>query len=299
MKATNRLALFGFVLTDWAWAGRIALGTLALVIGARASSVAPPSQEALLKRAAETIIRYCDQLTNIVAEESYTQRIIYSDGTPGMRRAMVSDFLFVWIPKERSWVEFRDVFRVDGTPVRDRQERIEELFLKSEGESEAMTKEIRDESARYNIGGIRRNINVPTMVLRALMPTEQGRFHFWKDGEGEVDGVKTTIVRFEELSSPTLVRDPAARQDIFSTGTFWIQPETGQVIRSEMAVADIGETMRGRITVDYKFVREIGTWAPVVMREYYDQPPLPSRRRVIGLATYDNFRRFSVLQVAC
>lgn len=277
-------------------AGRVAVGVLALAlaVAAGASPAAPPSLEVLLKRAAETSLRYCDQLTNIVAEEHYTQRIIYSNGTPGMRRALVSDFLFVWIPKERSWVEFRDVYRVDGTLVRDRQQRLEELFLKPESERLTVTKEIRDESARYNIGGITRNINVPTMALRALMPSEQGRFHFWQDGGCEINGVRTTILRFEELSSPTLVRDSAAKQDILSTGAFWIEPETGQVVRSEMAVVGIRERMRGRITVEYKFVREIGTWAPVAMREDYDQPVPPSQHGVIGLATYDNFRRFRV-----
>ena len=42
---------------------------------------------------------------------------------------MVSDVLIVQVPGTAEWVPFRDVFTIDGKPVRDREERLTKLFL--------------------------------------------------------------------------------------------------------------------------------------------------------------------------
>lgn len=277
-------------------ASRFATWACATVIVVRAASAAPPEQSVVLKRASESINRYCSSLTNIVAEEKYNQKVVTTSGST-ITRTLISDFLFVWVPKDASWVEFRDVYEVDGKPVRDREHRLEALFLKPDGERSALTRKIRDESARYNIGDLSRTLNVPTLILRALMPAHLGRFRFTQDGEEQLNGVKTVVLRFEEVSGPTIVRDPAENKELFSSGKFWIEPETGQVVKSEMVVVIgfRGMFMRARISVEYEPVEEIGIWAPAVMEESYNQSGNTTRfRSITGRAEYSNFRKFSV-----
>jgi hypothetical protein len=60
---------------------------------------------------------------------------------------------------------FRDVFERDGKQVRDRQERLAALFLKGSSRSAfEQARAIMDEGARYNIGNVARNINMPTLA---------------------------------------------------------------------------------------------------------------------------------------
>ena len=56
---------------------------------------------------------------------------------------------------------FRDVFEVDGAPVRDRAERLATAVSRTVAVDRRADRKILDESARYNIGDIRRNVNTP------------------------------------------------------------------------------------------------------------------------------------------
>ena len=75
-----------------------------------------------------------------------------------------SDFLLVRPPGAERFVEFRDVFEVDGRPVRDRQDRLTRLFLDTSANTDRIRAIIED-SARYNIGNIPRNVNTPMLPL--------------------------------------------------------------------------------------------------------------------------------------
>ena len=115
---------------------------------------------------------------------------------------LLSDFLLVQVPGE-GWLPFRDVFERDGKQVRDREERLAKLFLSESASRQTFdqAKEIMDESARYNIGNVSRNINIPTLVLTLLTPVNRTRMRF---EFGKVDETGT-IVEFKETSQPTYV----------------------------------------------------------------------------------------------
>src|SRR5580692_7235154 len=100
---------------------------------------------------------------------AYVQDSIPATGyVPGARntdtrqhRELNSDLLLVRPKGADRWVQFRDVFEVDGQPVHDRDQRLAKLFLSPGSGISDQAWQIADESARYNIGNLQRNINVP------------------------------------------------------------------------------------------------------------------------------------------
>jgi hypothetical protein len=204
-----------------------------------------------------------------------------------------------------TWVQFRDVFEVDGRLVRDREERLTKLFLRNDASGSAQVRQIEAESARYNIGHTR-TMNVPVLPLSVLVPSSQPRFRFTvadsddrrpRIGSATVSSApafrvtaEVWAVNFEERQRPTLVRTTGG-QDIFSRGRFWIEPFTGRVLVSEMITED--ESIRGELVVSYQSEGLLGLLVPLELRERYSEPG--RRASTAGTATYSNVRRFQVL----
>src|SRR5262245_52180018 len=98
-------------------------------------SAQAPSQAEVLARVAADVAGFRTQLARVVLEDSYPQEVrsastdFRANRLPAHRQ-LRSDLLLVRPLGEESWLQFRDVFEVDGKPVRDRDERLEKLFLK-------------------------------------------------------------------------------------------------------------------------------------------------------------------------
>ena len=116
----------------------------------------------MLARVGDYVARYERELSSIVAEEHYVQ-----DGDPSDRPFLThleikSDLFLVRAAGTEGYVPYRDVFEVDGQPVRDRGERLLKLFQDPSDANTRQAGQIMEESARYNLGSrIKRNINVP------------------------------------------------------------------------------------------------------------------------------------------
>ena len=249
----------------------------------------------VLFKASQSLLEFEKVFSNVVAEESYGQKIVNQSGKVRRTRKLVSDFLLVRPPGADNWFGFRDVFEVDGKLIRDRQERLRRLFLDSPEDAFEHASQILKESARYNIGGVQRNINLPTMALAILHPLNQHRFFFEKTGEETIDDVAVWTIRFAEHSRPTLIR--AGRRglgDVYTRGSVWIAPENGQLIYSELIVGDTYSNVRSQITVKYRFEERFGVWVPSEMHEIYDRPKQRRTPRIEGEAKYSNFRKFEV-----
>ena len=286
-----------------------------LTLSAGQSSLRPEQTYDLadvLSRAGSYVEEFQRELSGIVAEETYVQEVVplpRSQGGKGgraRRRLLRSDLLLVRPKGDVTWTQFRDVFEVDGQPVRDREERLVKLFL-GDVSSEKQVAQIRAESARYNIGEIARTMNVPLLPLSVLDPSSQPWFRFTIDeSSGDerrpqigfepvpaAPNFKTSaevwIVKFEELQGPTLVQTTNGG-DIFSHGRFWIEPNTGRVLISEMVVRN--PAVRGELVVSYQSEPLLGLLVPIELREWYVDGP--GRPRITGVATYSNFRRFQV-----
>ncbi len=122
----------------------------------------------------------------LVAEEEYRQ------AARGRTVRLRSDYLLVKPETSTAWESFRDVYEVDGAAVRDRDDRLRRLFLEPGANVQAQLLAIRKESARYNIGAVERNINVPLFPLQFLTAENRPRFRFRLAGKQHTAGAPTT-----------------------------------------------------------------------------------------------------------
>jgi hypothetical protein len=152
---------------------------------------------------------------------------------------------------------------------------------------------IAGEAARFNLGRLRRNLSYPTMALLYLRAAHQERSRFESAGTARTGDRTTAVLRFRETARPSLVRDGA--ENAPASGRFWIDRETGRVLRSQV----IFETPRttGTITVDYGTTPALPFLVPMALDEEYmvrlgETPPLRAAEIISGQARYSNFRQF-------
>ena len=138
--------------------------------------------------------------------------------------------------------------RSTASPVRDRSDRLTRLFLEGSPSAQEQIGKILDESSRFNIGDITRNINTPVFALQILEQANQRRFKFKRtsdrvpatvtQGRGRgrrLPGRKPRSGRSSSRrqQSGTLIKTERLR-DLPSRGRFWIDPLTGRVLMSEL-----------------------------------------------------------------
>lgn len=257
---------------------------LALLLTALATAPPePPSLDELRERAGEYVVAYDRDASGVVLEESYRQSV--GTGNQFATRLLLSDLVLVSVPGEPGLLGFRDVFKVDGTPVRDRDARLEKLFLHPTAAGVAQAQAVLWESARYNLGPTQRNYNLPTMPLVVLRPENRQHFSFSLRDRRTFLGKRARVVAFEELEAPTLIRDPDKDRDFFLRGAFTLEEETGAVLRSEMWLNL--RPGRSDLTVEYEWAEALSLWLPARMTENCD----PAQG---GSASYAKPRRFGV-----
>lgn len=284
---------------------RVAIGALlvwTLSAGATLPSAAVPQHAApqppIVDKATEYVTAYVKSLTSVVSEERYEQQVtrVVSRyfGRLGMRpdkatvrRVLVSDYLLVQLPGTTEWMPFRDVYSIDGVAVRDRNDRLLKLFVEPAAGAVSRAMEIRDESSRYNIGDVTRDINVPTFALEILTEPLRRGFEFLETGKTHIDGVAVVEVEYRETESPTLIRGREG-EDVPARGRFWIRPDTGAVFRTLLETRPEG--MRTRIDVMYRYESTLDLLVPAEMSERHELDD----QEVVGRSTYSKFRRFRV-----
>ena len=102
--------------------------------------------------------------------------------------------LFMWMPDETAWLTVRNVLTVDGQPVPDSQNLLNEALGSASVDRRTRLRLLRDASARFSLGTIYRNINDPTLALQYLDPAMQSRFTFTLVGRERINGVETTAI---------------------------------------------------------------------------------------------------------
>jgi hypothetical protein len=255
------------------------------------------SLELLLGRGGWYVFDFLDKFSNVVSEETYIQEssvpmqsavLLGRPGSATRNRALKSDFLLVSVSSAQDWVPFRDVFEVDGQAIRDRDSRLAKLFLKPSQNSIEQANRIQDESARYNLGNMKRTINNPVLGLVVIQADFQQRFHY---SLGKMDpkvGPGVWIIEYKEEAHPSIVRG-RSDLDLFAHGRLWIEAETGRVVKTEVLLDQ--PTLRARITASFRFDDRFGIAVPYEMQEEYK---FDSGTKVTAVATYDRFRRFDV-----
>ena len=243
----------------------------------------------LLARATDYVSGYQREYSMLVAEEHYVQR------TRTDQQTLRSDLLLVRPPGLDAWVSFRDVFEVNGRPVRDREDRLKRLFLDGSPEALKQLAEIKAESSRLNIGLVERNINVPLYALKFLEAANLARCRFAPAGTKDVAGVSATRMTFREIAKPTLVRLDRA-QDIAATGWFLVDPASGAVVGTMLQLVFPNNSASIEFNVRYERDGNLGLWVPVEMTEAYSVRGATSEKNVVldARAEYSRFRRFQV-----
>jgi hypothetical protein len=283
----------------------ILIGVVGLAGAAAPALGQEPPLDQILRAAGAYVGAFEQQITAIIAEETYVQSSSDRGYSRIAHRELKSDFTLVR-SSQGAYVEFRDVFSVDGRAVRDRQDRLTRLFLAPSASATEQLRAIVTESARYNVGRIERTLNTPMLPLLFLRTDNQHgavfsvvdhsapeleKFADAKDSPAETftgDLAGTVVLAFEEGKHNTLIRGKGGN-DLPSRGRFWIEPDTGRIVMSEL-VAE-GETgIRGVIDVRYRPDAALGVMVPVEMRERYES----GGTVVLGRATYGRFRTFSV-----
>jgi hypothetical protein len=192
--------------------------------------------------------------------------------------------LLVRAPADNRWMQFRDVFDVDGKPVRDRAERLAKLFLQPSASGQRQVEDITAESARYNIGRVNRNVNLPVLALTVLEPQNRAWFSF----KGSRKSGSVFELEYQEERGGTLIRT-TGDQAMPSRGRFTIDLATGRVLSSELIAEN--RSLRAQIDVTYALEPSMGLFVPREMREKY---ALKDGSIIEGKATYARFRRYQV-----
>jgi hypothetical protein len=249
----------------------------------------------LLAREAAYLSEFVTRFSGVVAEERYVQdsRTVPRARTRGavVRSQLFtrhvelrSDFLLVKLKELREWHVFRDVFEVNGEPVRDRDERLTKLFLNPSTSVVEEANAIALEGARYNLGGAERTINNPLLVLAFLQAAYQPRFRFSLNTNDKEAGPGIWVLEYKEQTRPTIIREQS-NADLVAKGRIWIESASGRVVKTELAVTELDN-----IVTSFKYDDRFHIAIPHEMREEF----WTDTESIVGVASYDRFRRFDV-----
>ena len=251
---------------------------------------AQPSVKDVMRRVAGYVDAYGPRVSIVVATEHYTQQARRAAPSMPEKRQIVAEFAIVKVDQDRGWQGFRDVIEVDGTRLPDRDDRLVRVLTQPGRYDEA--RRLSDESARFNIGPIERNFNVPTTAMFFFRTESHDRFKFAaKEPERGI-----WRIAWRETYKPTFIRSPSGAS-VPAEGDLWVDPADGTIRRTVLAAAMQGQNGNegsGRVDVTYRYVDAIGMWLPSVMdEEWTTTGPKGRWERVNGHAVYSNYRQFT------
>lgn len=185
------------------------------------------------------VAAYGEKASVVVGVEKYTQSVTTAEAGMIRPRQLIAEFAIV--KTSGGWVGYRDVVQVNTERVADRQDRLLRLLTEPSSDTSELVR-IANESARYNIGPVATNLNVPTSALFLFQPSNLHRFAFTRKASRKVEGVDTVEIDFKEIVTPTLVgrRDGT---DVPLEGTLWIIPADGAVVRTRLRMRGFLDTM--------------------------------------------------------
>ena len=210
-------------------------------------------------------------LAQIVAQEEFSLE--------DPSRRVTSDFLLVPYPgSPQDLLSFRDVIRVNGKDLPNREARLEQLFVQPWSAVIERARQIREASEAHVP-----SVFNPIYVLAFLQPGTHSRFQIVVKDADDAWPANVREVTLFEIVRPTLIRGGRrGTDDAPVEATVWIEEGTGRVLRGDMRIG----TGRSAITTSTTFRTDarLQIAVPAEMRT----------RNPDGEATYSNLRRFSV-----
>lgn len=264
-------------------------------IAAPRPSADEPSLKDVLRRLSAYVQTYGEKASIVVATERYTQRVNRRGQTAPQERVTIADFAIVKAAGFGGWVGFRDVLEADGARIADHSDRLLKVLADVSGSLDE-AKRLSDESARYNIGPVTRNFNVPTAALFFFSPDNLDRFKFTKKTP---KGDEMWEIAFQETRRPTLIRTPEGRS-VPAEGSVWVKGSDGTVLRTHLRMKEFARgstafTSSGgiaQVDVTYTHVPALDMWLPEIMVESYEMARGPSWERTTTEARYTEYRKF-------
>ena len=264
----------------------IAIACIFLGVAVTVDAQAKPSLETVLERLRDYLTTYYQAYAATVATERYTQNAATE------RVILESEFAMVRVPGREEWIGFRDVLRSNGIAVAARSGRLAELFANPTARSFDNAVKIGEESARFNIGSVRRTVNNPAVVLEVLAPRHHERYRFSKNGEERVGEIGAWVLRIVEEARPTIIRSSIGTDEPID-GRLWVDPARGTLLRASIRIL-ISNLPRESFSLDVTFKEEakLQMWVPVRMREVHEIGI--GAQSQTGDAIYSDYRQFAV-----
>ena len=245
------------------------------------------STKAVVAAASAYVADYQSQLRFVVADETYTQEATRERGGTE-RRLMTGELFLVFLAGDNEWIAVHDVAEVDGQKVTDR-DGLRALLQK--GEVSRVAKLVANRNAAFNIGGINRNFNEPTLPLLLLAPQRVGTVSFDRRRvERTEQGARITL-SFTDRGRPTLIRSARGGQ-IHSTGEMIVDAATGRIERTMIRLEN--EDIVAALSTEYTLDDKLKLWVPAVFNEAYSGRVGGVRETIRCEARYTNYRRFEV-----
>lgn len=253
--APGEYTLSAILTADGVPAGRIP-GHVVIVPPARAAAPAParpadardagaaadggaPSSDPRLRELLPMLGRYVDaygeDTAAIVGLEKYIQ---YPDGR-GKPLEILAELAMV--RSGTTWLGYRDVFQVGGDRVPDRRDRLMRI-LETSSDPVTEAARITAENARFNVGPVTRNFNVPATALLFFTSANLRRFTFTWKGRGRIDGAEAVEIAFRETAVPTLIRTRAG-VNVPASGSLWLAPADGAVLRTRLRLEHFADAV--------------------------------------------------------
>lgn len=260
---------------------------------------------AVLEVATQHAVKFAAQGASLLADEHTVQEVKVrpsaSSLSPGSnagilneKRVLESEVALVHIGSNDLWLLARDIVRVNGKAVPDADRiRLPSMHPASTPEALRQFAQVAEQGARFNIGGIERNVNTPTLALWLLTPAIRPRLDFIADGTARVDGHVCDLLTFRERRAPYLFVVDGVPAPV--SGRLWVDRGRGAVLRTELSLPDEAiDFTPSRATVRVTFTHDptLSVWVPRSMSERYDSQS--SRQFVVATSTYTNVRMFSV-----
>jgi hypothetical protein len=258
----------------------------------------------VLSSAMRYTMNYEQQFALLAAEEHYHQELQrppnpgdnLSQRNPGggMRaggaidqQVLKSDYLLVQLGGDgEGWMPFRDAFEQRGTKIRNRDDRLLNLFVKNDKDRFEKAARLTADSTKRFLGNVARTINIPMLGMMFMHPRVNERFEFTDGGEETINGRIVRRAIYREAARPTLIKTTRGR-DLALTGTIWIDPFNGTVVKTELNAAD--PAVRCQVIVTFRRDEAIELWVPDKMEEYYKANLAVDD--IFATATYTNYRK--------
>lgn len=243
------------------------------------------------------LIAYEPQLSALVAEELLIQRDAPGPGAtvnaaPDTKhRRINSEVAFIGLPGDAGWLGFRRVVRVNGKVVGDAGPALATLLTDGAKDDFDQARLLLQESARHNLGSPR-TTNLPNLPLEFLHPRNRHRLHQRIDSAEKIRGIQTTLMIFQEHSTPTIIQRPEGG-DMQSLVRAWVETATGRLIRAEVRTRDarlgVLAAFDNVIRVDFRLDEKLGLLVPYEMDEVFFAGRF---REGTSNARYSNYRKF-------